>query len=125
MSQKQKILIVEDDEFIRDIYKEVLGGAGFDITTGVDGEDGLMKILEGGFDLILLDLMMPKLDGFGVLKQLQGKTPKEKNGPIVLLTNLAHDNVLKDAMALGAKSYLIKSDLNPEQLTEKVSAFLH
>lgn len=120
MTGKQKILIVEDDQYTRDIYQEVLAEAGYDITVAVDGEEGLVKIKEGGYQLILLDMMMPKLDGLGVLSALKETSPRIANGPIILLTNLAHDPVISKALSLGAKNFLIKSDLNPDQLVAKV-----
>ena len=124
MTGKQKILVLEDDQYTRDIYHDVLTEAGFEVTTAVDGEEGLVKIKEGGYNLILLDMMMPKLDGLGVLAALKENPPKVSNGPIILLTNLAHDPVINKAVALGAKSYLIKSDLNPDQLVAKVKEAL-
>jgi CheY-like chemotaxis protein len=120
MDGKQKILVIEDDQYLRDVYQEVLTEAGYDITASVDGEEGLVKIREGGYSLILLDMMMPRLDGLGVLEALKGNSPKVTNGPIILLTNLAHDPVINKALSLGAKDYLIKSDLNPDQLVVKI-----
>lgn len=124
MADKKKILIIEDDTYTRELYEEVLKEAGFDIESAVDGEEGLIKAQAGGYSLILLDIMMPKLDGIGVLKVLKEKAPQKANGKIVLLTNLAHDPVIKEAMSLGAKSYLIKSDLNPEEFVKKVKSLL-
>lgn len=121
---KKKILLVEDDIYTRDVYVEVLGDAGFEVISAQDGEEGLVKASQGGFDLILLDVMMPKLDGLGVLRNLSQKPPQSQNGPIILLTNLGHDPVIKEALSLGAKSYLIKSDLNPDQLVLAVKKFL-
>lgn len=124
MIGKQKILVIEDDQYLRDVYQEVLTEAGYDITASVDGEEGLVKIKEGGYSLILLDMMMPKLDGLGVLEALKQNSPKAANGPIILLTNLAHDPVITKALSLGAKDYLIKSDLNPDQLVVKIRELL-
>lgn len=115
-----KILIVDDDLYIRELYTDILKDAGFEVEVAENGNSGLEKIRKGGFDLILLDVMMPELDGLGVLKELKNKPPGVKNGPVVLLTNLAHDPIIKEALDLGASGYLIKSDLNPEQLVVKV-----
>lgn len=120
MAGKQKILILEDDQYTRDVYQEILTEEGYNVFTAVDGEEGLVKIKEGGYQLILLDMMMPKLDGLGVLSALKDNPPIVSNGPIILLTNLAHDPVISKALALGAKSFMIKSDLNPDQLVAKV-----
>ncbi len=117
-----KILIIDDDLYIRDLYDEVFKDAGFTVTTAIDGKDGLEKIKQGGFDTILLDVMMPKLDGLGVLTELQTNPPAAPNGPIILLTNLAHDQVIKEALTKGVKGYLIKADLNPDELVQKVKS---
>lgn len=123
-STKQKILIIEDDMYIRDVYEEILQKAGYEITTAVDGQEGVVKAQEGGYSLILLDVMMPKLDGLGVLRELKDSPPKQTNGHIVLLTNLAHNTIIEEAQKLGAWTYFVKSDLNPDELVEKVNKVL-
>lgn len=120
----QKILVIEDDQYTRDVYQEILKEAGFDVATGIDGQDGFQKAKEGGYDLILLDVMMPKMDGLGVLKELKAITPKVNNGPIIMLTNLSHDPIIDEALSLGAKSYMTKVDINPDQLVANAKAFL-
>lgn len=120
----KKILLVDDDQYIRELYLEVLKDAGYEVTPCTDGEAALAALSAGGFDLILLDIMMPKLDGIGVLKSAAAKTPPPQNGPVILLTNLAHDPVLQEATSLGAKGYLIKADMTPDQLVEKVKEYL-
>lgn len=120
----KKILLIEDDQYTRDIYQEVLKGAGFEVTTGIDGQEGLQKARGGGFDLVLLDVMMPKMDGLGVLKELQANPPEKENGPIIMLTNLSQDPIIDEALKLGAKTYITKSDINPGQLVEDLKGFL-
>lgn len=122
--QKKKILLIDDDAYIRDVYEEILQEAGLDVTTAIDGEEAVQKASEGGFDLILLDVMMPKLDGLGVLKALKQSPPKKPNKTIILLTNLAHDKIISEGIALGAKSYLIKSEMNPDELVVQIRKFL-
>jgi len=124
MSEKAKILVIEDDLYTRDLYIEVLNGAGYEVVAAVDGEEGVLKASEGGYNLILLDVMMPKMNGLEVLKALKEKPPQKQNGPVVLLTNLAHDPVIKEALELGAKNYLIKSDMDPAQLLNKIKSYL-
>lgn len=124
MNPKQKILIIEDDMYIRDVYEEVLTKAGYEITTAVDGQEGVVKAQTGNWDLILLDVMMPKLDGLGVLRELKDKPPQKANGHIVLLTNLAHHTIIQEAQRLGAFTYFVKSDLNPDELVEKIKQVL-
>ncbi len=120
----KKILIIEDDSYTRDIYEEILKDAQFEVVTAVDGQDGLIKAQEGGYNLILLDVMMPKMNGLEVLEGLKQNPPKNTNGPVILLTNLGHEEVVKDALSKGAKSYLVKSDLDPSQLVAHVRKFL-
>jgi len=120
----KKVLVVDDDQYIRDVYRELLEGEKYQVETAVDGQEGLLKAQEGGFDLILLDVMMPKIDGLGVLKALQKNPPKRENKAIILLTNLAYDKVMDRAMRNGAKSYLIKSEMNPDQFLQNIKKFL-
>jgi len=122
---KQKILIVEDDLYSRELFQETLVGAGYDVTVTTDGIDGMTKIQEGNnYNLILLDAMMPKMDGLTFLTKFKESSFDTKNGPVILLTNLAGDFVLKQALTAGAKACLIKTDLNPDQLIGKVQEFL-
>lgn len=112
----KRVLIVEDDKFTRELYEEFLKGSGLEVDTAVDGEDGLSKIKIGGYDIIMLDVMMPKMDGLDVLRALKNEPPNVQNGPIVLLTNLTHDPVINMAKDLGVKDYLVKSDITPGDL---------
>ena len=121
--EKKKILLVEDDQFTRELYEEVLKDAGFEVNSAVDGLDGLAKIKIGGYDLILLDVMMPKMDGLDVLRSLINEPPAVKNGPIVLLTNLTNDPVIDTAYGLNAKGHLVKSDITPGELVDHVKKY--
>lgn len=116
----KRIIVIDDDIFIRELYEEVLKNEGYDVTVAEDGETGLTKLLEGGFSAVLLDVMMPKLDGIGVLTKLKESPPKQPNGPILLLTNLDHDPMLEKAKELGASQYLLKADVLPPKLIELV-----
>jgi len=120
MSQKKKILIVEDDQYIRELYEGILSDVGYEVATANDGQEGLTKLNDGSFDLVLLDVMMPNLDGIGVLKELKAKYEKGLPFTVILLTNLAHDSVIDEALSLGAKGYLTKSELNPDEFLEQV-----
>lgn len=124
MTNGKKILLIEDDANAIDLYKEVLRNAGFSVISAIDGGVGLSKAQEGGYDLILLDIMLPKMDGLTVLSKLKESPAKRQNGPIILLTNLAHDPVIQEATKLGAVGYLTKSDINPDQLVKKVREYL-
>ena len=119
-----KILLVEDDKDTNEIYRLVLTKQGYNVTSAEDGEKGLSLAKEGGWDLILLDIMMPKIDGLTLLTELKKNPPKTSNGPIIILTNLSHDKVTKDAIELGAKDCVVKSDITPGQLVEKIKKWL-
>lgn len=121
----KRILIVDDDLYIRELYEEVLKDAGFEVVGATDGKDGLVKIIEGGFDLILLDIMMPELDGLQVLHALKQTPAKKPNGKIILLTNLSHDPTIQEGLNSGASTYLIKADITPDQLIAKVKELLN
>ncbi len=121
--EKKKILIIEDDFFVRDLYDRELSREGFEIETTVDGPGGLLKAVEGKYDLILLDIMLPKMSGLDVLKTLKEKD-ETKDIPVVLLTNLGQDSVIREGFSLGAAGYLIKAAYTPTQIIEEVKKFL-
>jgi len=121
LSMGKRILLVDDDLYIRDVYEDVLKSEGFDVDTAANGEEGLAKLILGGYDLILLDVMMPKLDGIGVLEELKKNTPQQKNGQIILLTNLGSDPVIKIAKDKGVTSYIVKAEITPQDLVTTVA----
>ena len=120
----KKIIVVDDDQYIRELYVEVLANEGYVVNSAVNGEEALAKIQQGGYDLILLDVMMPKLDGIGVMDALNKKPPASKNGPIILLTNLDHEAIVKEAMEKGATAFIIKADITPDALLAEVKKYL-
>ena len=124
MESKKKILIVEDDTFTRDVYVEALTDAGYAVSEAADGQIGLNLARAGGYDLILLDMMLPKIDGLGILRGLKNEPPQKANGPIILLTNLSHDPIIRMAEDLGVSQHLIKSDIDPGQLVTRVKEAL-
>lgn len=116
---KAKILLVEDDSFLAGMYQAKLSLEGFVVEMAADGEQGLKIAKEENPDLILLDIILPKLSGFEVLKKIK-KDEKTRNIPVILLTNLGQrDDVLK-GLALGAKDYLIKAHFMPSEVVEKI-----
>jgi len=116
----KKILLVEDEKSTSDIYSQVLKEAGFEVTVADDGQKGLDFAKAGGWDLILLDVMLPKLDGLAILTELVKSPPTVANKKIILLTNLSLDPVVKEALSLGASEAIVKSDTDPGKLLEKV-----
>ncbi|MDQ3239539.1 MAG: response regulator [bacterium] len=118
--ESKKILLVEDEFFIRDLYERYLKKNNFDVTTAVDGEDGLKKALESKYDLILLDIMMPKLTGIEVLTKIKEPGSISIDTPVYLLTNQVQDSIIHEAFKLGAEGYLIKAQLLPKQIVEEI-----
>lgn len=121
----KKILIVEDDQFISDMYARLLVEDGYDVEFAVDGEDGLKKAKAGHYDLILLDIMMPKMTGIDVLKELRGPDGLGLSGTkVVILTNLGQNQASQEALKAKADGYLIKADVVPSKLLEIVNKLL-
>ncbi len=120
----KRILIVEDDQFLREFYQELLLAEGYSVDVAGDGEIAYVKIQQGGFNLIMLDIMLPKKDGLQILRDLKVSPPKQKNDAIVVLTNLGQDSIIKQCFELGAVGYLIKSALNPDQVLTEIHSFL-
>lgn len=125
MADAARILVVEDDQALRDLYALILRDAGFKVDEAVDGETALAAMQKGGFDLVLLDIVLPKLDGIKILEKLKETPPDTPNKKIVVLSNLGHDEIIGNAMALGAVGYLIKSDYTPDQIVLRVQEFLN
>ena len=123
---KKKILLVEDDKFTRELYEEVIKEAGYLVTTATNGEEGLDLIRRAAYDLILLDVMMPRMDGLEVLRSIKNNPPQQALGPIVLLTNLTNDPVFSTAYGLnvGVRDHLVKTDITPGELVEKIKKYL-
>jgi DNA-binding response OmpR family regulator len=120
----KKILVVEDDQFLREFYQELLLSEGYTVEIADNGEVGEQKLLVGGYDLVLLDIMMPKKDGLQVLRDLKIKIPSKPNKQIVMLTNLGQDAIIKQCFDLGAAGFLIKSALNPDQVLAEINNYL-
>src|SRR3989344_529356 len=101
MEDKKRILIIEDDFFIRDIYERQFTRGGYVVATAADGSEGIEKASTIKPNVILLDIMLPKMSGLEVLKKLRSDE-QTKEVPIILLTNLSEDQTIKDGFALGA-----------------------
>jgi len=123
MANNKKILIVEDDSFVLDIYQTKLSQEGYTVIEAKNGVEG-MKILEKEKpDLILLDIVMPYMDGIEVLKKI--KENKELNKiPVILLTNLSQKEEINVGLGLGASDYLIKSHFTPSEVMDKIKIYL-
>ena len=119
----KKILIVEDDNFISEMYANKFGESGFEISVAKDGQEALDKAKEIIPDLILLDIVLPKKDGFEVLKDLK-KENVLKNTKIVFLTNLGEGEDLNKGLRSEADAYLIKAHSTPSQIVAKIEEIL-
>jgi len=118
------VLIIEDDQYIREMYALILRKAGYEVSEAPDGSAGLVDARTGGFDVILLDLMMPQMDGLTFLKELKKAPPAKPNGPIIVMSNLAYNPAKDEAAALGAVDFLVKADLDPKDVVETVKKAL-
>jgi CheY-like chemotaxis protein len=120
----KKVIVIDDDLYIRELYEEIIKDEGYKVDTAANGEEAYNKLKIGGYDLILLDIMMPKMDGLGIMDALKKNPPPIKNGPIILLTNLDHEPLIKDAMSRGAAAFIIKADITPADLLVQVKKYL-
>jgi len=118
--QKKRILIIEDDEFVRKLYREQLVRAGYDFVEAVDGAEGIEKVRSEHPDLILLDLMLPKKNGFEVLADIK-QDPAVASIPIFVLSNLGQQSDVQAALSMGVDDYIVKSDFRLSDVIEKIS----
>lgn len=119
----KKILIAEDDFFIRDIYSKVFSSSGYEVIIAVDGEDALQKIKTQPYDLLILDIMMPKKSGLDVLRQLRAMTTPIKDTSVFILSNLGQQNVIEEAFKIGMDGYIIKSQMTPQQIVDEINTY--
>ncbi len=116
----KKILIIEDDDFFRElIRKKLLSNKNFEIIEAIDGEKGIEAMKEKKPDLVLLDLLLPNVDGFEVLSRAKGDSDISKI-PIIILSNLGQQEDIEKALKLGANDYLIKSQFDINQIVDKI-----
>jgi len=116
---KIKILLIEDDPFLSSMYTTKFELENFTVFSGDDGQKGLDLALAEIPDIILLDIMMPVMNGFEVLEQLK-KDERTKNIPVILLTNLNQKDDIEKGLSMGANDYLIKAHFMPSEVVEKI-----
>ena len=121
--QSKSILLVEDDRFLRKAAEATLRRHGFLVRTAADGEEALQRVRDEVPDLVLLDLIMPKLQGFEVLRILK-QDPATKQIPVVVLSNLGQDSDVQQALQGGAATYFIKANLSLQDLVTQVQRVL-
>lgn len=113
------ILLVEDDPLIYRMYQKVFQLEGLDLAVASDGQDGLQKVQAQPPDLILLDVMMPIMNGVELLEKLK-EDPKTTDIPVIMLTNLSNMQITQDALSKGALFYIVKSETEPDRLVQIV-----
>ncbi|KKQ37710.1 MAG: Two-component response regulator [Candidatus Roizmanbacteria bacterium GW2011_GWA2_37_7] len=125
MSDKtaKKIMVVEDEQYLRELYVQILQQEGYVVDIAEDGEQALAKLTQNEYDLILLDVILPKMDGLQILEKLS-KMGKKNFNNTVLLTNLGQDLVVAKALDYGVRGYMVKSDFTPEELIKEVKGYL-
>jgi DNA-binding response OmpR family regulator len=120
---KTSVLIIEDDSYISDMYRIKLESENFEVAIASDGIVGIKILKKQKSDIILLDIVMPKIDGFNVLKMIKEDSELKKI-PVVLLTNLSQKENVERGFKLGADGYIIKAHFTPSEVVEKIKEIL-
>jgi DNA-binding response OmpR family regulator len=115
----KKILIVEDDKFLRELIVRKLEKEEYNVVEALDGEEGVRKIKEEKPDLVLLDLILPGIDGFEVLAKIK-EDPLVEGIPVIILSNLGQREDVERGLKLGAVDYLVKAKFTPGEIVEKI-----
>lgn len=126
MSEIKRILVVEDEKDLLESYKELIETAGYDALAVSDGYQALDTLdkNKGKIALVLLDLMMPGIDGLEVLRTITSNKEKYGEMPIVILTNMTSESIIRETFELGASSYLVKTDLDYDGLVKELGKYL-
>lgn len=119
----KKILVVEDDNFLASAYRVKLTKAGFEVKNALDGEEAIDILQSYTPDLILLDIVMPRKDGFATLSEIKAND-KWKNIPVILASNLGQKEDIDKGMRLGATEFFIKTDFSLNNLIEKINTII-
>jgi two-component system alkaline phosphatase synthesis response regulator PhoP len=120
---KAKLLLIEDDATLSKMYQKKFEADGFTVATAFDGLEGLEKTVQEKPDLVVLDIMLPKLDGISVFKKMRS-TPETFKTPVLLLTNFDQEDTVFECFKLGAVDYLLKSSVTPTQVVAKIENLL-
>lgn len=121
-NKSKKIMVVEDDQAMREIVTHKLTSHGFEIKLAEDGQKAVDMVAQEKPDLILLDLMLPEIDGFGVLKYIRGhKDPQVANTPVIVLSNLWSNKDILNAQALKVQAYMVKAYFTTEEILNKIN----
>ncbi len=123
MDNNKKLLLIEDDKFLAELLGDQFRKAGISYDLALDGEDGLLKARASSYDLILLDLILPGIDGYEVLRQLKADTELKKI-PVLILSNLSQKDEIERGIRLGAEDFLIKSNFDIGEITRRIKKIL-
>lgn len=118
---KKLVLLVEDDPFLSNILMMKLQKEGLNVIHAVDGDDALTKLNEGDYEMVLLDLILPKKNGFEVLETMR-RDSRFENTPVIIVSNLGQDSDMEKARSLGVIDYIVKERLSIDDLVNKVKA---
>lgn len=121
--EKIKVLLIEDEKELLELYKLKLSLDDYDVLTSENGQEGLKLAWSQNPDLIFLDIKMPEMDGFEVLKKLR-ENPKTKDVPIIILSNFDEQEMVEKGLSLGANEYLVKSAFSPDEVSKKVGDWI-
>ncbi len=123
MDNNKKLLLIEDDKFLAELLGDQFKKAGISYDLALDGEDGLLKARASSYDLVLLDLILPGIDGYEVLRQLKADIELKKI-PVLILSNLSQKDEIERGIRLGAEDFLIKSNFDIGEITRRIKKIL-
>lgn len=119
----KKLLIVEDDTFLAQAYAMAFDGSSLEVTIAKDGQEALDRLHDSPPDIVILDLLLPKVDGFGVLTAMKND-PKTAHIPVIIASNLGQQSDIDRGKTLGATDYIVKSSTSMSEVTQKVKTLL-
>lgn len=115
----KKLLLIEDEDFIREVYKDELESEGFSVDGFATGNEGLKAFKENSYDLVILDIILPDMNGLHVLREMKEDSQK-KDTPILILSNADQDIIIRQGLALGAADYVQKVKSTPDMIVDKI-----
>lgn len=124
MAEKIHVLLVEDDVFLSGIYQKKFEMEDYKVSLADNGEKALLEVKKKKPNIVMLDILLPKLDGFAVLAKLKADS-EVKDIPVILLTNLGQKDDVEKGLQMGAADYLIKAHFKPSEVVDKIKQVLH
>lgn len=121
----KSILLVEDDPFLIDIYSTKLKESSFSVEVASDGEKALAEVAKNKFDLVILDIVLPQMDGWEILEKMQSEKIKNQNLKVIILSNLGQKEEVAKGLRLGADKYLIKAHYTPSEVVAEIKKIIN